>query len=144
MNAKNYEVIVQNPFDEIQEVQAGDNLTIPMPPRYMSDDLFFKVNHKNSKEGEKIICRLGINTSFLSFHNKSQTYYSKNNIYQLDPDSLKKQMAEYKDFKLKLYFKPVCDSKQCLDSADPYTCITCLQVLKGKQEVWKGMLQLVE
>ena len=66
-----------------------------MPPRYLSDDLFLKVNHMTSKDSEKMICRLGINTSFLTYHNKSQTYYSKNNIYQLDPDNLKKQMSEY-------------------------------------------------
>jgi hypothetical protein len=74
-NAKDYELIYENPEHTIESKLPGESVDInftgidssvsKFEGIEMVDDLFVKVTHRSLKDNDRVICRFGFNTSFL-------------------------------------------------------------------------------
>jgi len=66
-NASDYSEIYKNPENEIEEMDAGDNIFLDFEDEEVKlcGDVFIKIMHLSNNNNHKQICRFGINTSFL-------------------------------------------------------------------------------
>ena len=75
-----------------------------------------KLVHVSKKSGEKLICRFGFHTSFLT--EKENGIQANFDLFTVDPNELKKKHSkEYEDFKVQLRFVDV-DQDSPFDLSD--------------------------
>ena len=75
---------------KLADHKAGESIFIDQN-LVLSGDIYLRIVHVSKKSGEKLICRFGFHTSFLTSNdNEIQANFD---LYTVDPNELKKKHA---------------------------------------------------